>query len=169
MWATGKLIEPYQAADFRNLDDVEKTHYKNGEPIGRRGENGHPHTVPWGFQNMLVHVWKTYAEPSGLDVYVYENGYAVEHEAKLGLEDIINDKYRQEYYDLYIGALCNAVKDHGVKMAGYHCWSLLDNLEWNFGYRPRFGLTYVDKSDGFRRIPKDSARTVAAIWDHIVS
>lgn len=75
---------------------------------------------------MLVHVWKTYAEPLGLDVYVYENGYAIEGEAKLPLEDIINDKSRQEYYDLYIGALCNAVKDHGVKMAGYHCWSLLE-------------------------------------------
>jgi hypothetical protein len=44
MWATGKLIEPYKASNFRDLDDVEKTHYKNGKAIGRRGENGHPHT-----------------------------------------------------------------------------------------------------------------------------
>lgn len=61
-----------------------------------------------------------------MPIIVYENGYAVEHESKMGLEDIINDKYRQEFYDLYIGALCDAVKDHGVWITGYHCWSLLE-------------------------------------------
>ncbi|KAL2866577.1 glycoside hydrolase family 1 protein [Aspergillus lucknowensis] len=169
MYATGRLIEPYTKTNFRDLDDVEKTHFKHGKPIGRRGENGHPHTVPWGFGKMLIHVWKTYAEPQNQSVYVYENGYSVEHEASFSLEDIINDQYRQEFYDLYIGALCDVVRNHGVKIAGYHCWSLLDNLEWNFGYKPRFGLTYVDRENGFKRIPKNSAMTVAAIWDHVVA
>lgn len=75
---------------------------------------------------MLIHVWETYAKSNNLDVYVYENGYAVEHEAELPPRDIINDKHRQEYYLLYISALCEAVRDHGVKISGYHCWSLLE-------------------------------------------
>ena len=32
----------------------------------------------------------------------------------------------------------------------------MDNFEWAFGYRPRFGLTYVDYATQ-RRIPKASA------------
>lgn len=75
---------------------------------------------------MLLHVWQTYAQPKNLEIYVYENGYAVEHEADLPLHEIIDDKHRQEYYLLYISALCEAVRDHGVRMAGYHCWSLLE-------------------------------------------
>lgn len=42
------------------------------------------------------------------------------------------------------------------------------NLEWNNGYSPRFGVTYIDRANGFKRIPKDSSKTVAAIWDHAV-
>ena len=83
-------------------------------------------SVPWGFKNMLVHVWQTYAKATNLDIYVYENGYAVEHEADLPLHEILDDKHRQECYLLYISALCEAVRDHGVQMAGYHCWSLLE-------------------------------------------
>ncbi|CAH0040016.1 unnamed protein product [Clonostachys rhizophaga] len=148
MHATGKLFEPYTKTNFRDLDDVEKTHYKNGVAIGRRGENGHPHTVPWGFAKMLTHVWKIYAQPLDIPIYVYENGYPVEDESKFPIQDIVNDKYRQEFFDLYIGALCDVVKKEGAKIAGYHCWSLLE--------------------DGFKRIPKDSSKTVAAIWDHVV-
>ncbi|KAK4233510.1 glycoside hydrolase superfamily [Achaetomium macrosporum] len=149
MYTTGRQLEPNTATHFRELDDLEKTLYRDGVLIGRRGENGHPHTVPWGFRNLL-------------------NGYAVEHEAKMPLEAIVEDEYRQEFYDLYIGVMCSAVKEEGVKMAGYHCWSLLDNLEWNNGYTPRFGVTYIDRANGFQRVPKKSSQTGAAIWDHVV-
>lgn len=57
---------------------------------------------------------------------MYENGYAVEHEASAPLNEIVDDKYRQEFYDQYIQAMCDAVKNHGVWMSGYHCWSLLE-------------------------------------------
>ena len=50
MWASGKLFDPYTETNFRDLDDVEKTHYQNGQPIGRRGENGHPHTGKSAFE-----------------------------------------------------------------------------------------------------------------------
>ncbi|MBO0936135.1 beta-glucosidase [Fibrella sp. HMF5335] len=32
----------------------------------------------------------------------------------------------------------------GIDLAGYFVWTLLDNFEWAEGYRPRFGLVYVD-------------------------
>ncbi len=43
----------------------------------------------------------------------------------------------------------------GVPLAGYFVWSLLDNFEWDSGYRERFGLVYVDYATQ-RRVPKAS-------------
>jgi beta-glucosidase len=43
----------------------------------------------------------------------------------------------------------------GVPLKGYFVWSLLDNFEWDSGYRERFGLVYVDYPTQ-RRVPKTS-------------
>jgi beta-glucosidase len=50
----------------------------------------------------------------------------------------------------------------GVPVLGYVHWSLLDNYEWLFGYKPHFGLCEVDRTT-FRRKPKPSAATLGAI------
>ena len=38
---------------------------------------------------------------------------------------------------------------------GFFVWSFLDNFEWAEGYRPRFGIVYVDY-DTQQRTIKDS-------------
>ncbi|WIY00876.1 GH1 family beta-glucosidase [Amycolatopsis mongoliensis] len=50
-----------------------------------------------------------------------------------------------------------AALDAGTDIRGYHVWSLLDNLEWEHGYRPRFGLVHVDFTT-LTRTPKASYR-----------
>ena len=47
-------------------------------------------------------------------------------------------------------------------MRGYYLWSLLDNVEWSYGYSKRFGIVHVDYSTQ-RRTIKDSGRWYAAV------
>lgn len=50
----------------------------------------------------------------------------------------------------------------GIPILGYIHWSLLDNFEWIFGYKNKYGLVAVDRTT-FRRTPKPSSRVLAAI------
>jgi beta-glucosidase len=52
-------------------------------------------------------------------------------------------------------ALKHALTD-SAQVSGYFSWSLMDNFEWAFGYKRRFGLIYVN-SETKERILKDSA------------
>jgi beta-glucosidase len=54
------------------------------------------------------------------------------------------------------------IMDEGVPVLGYLHWSLLDNFEWIFGYRPKYGLASVERSS-FKRTLKPSAFAYGAI------
>ena len=85
------------------------------------------------------------------------------------LAQAIDDTPRQEYYAGYIHAMLQAMREDGVNVGGYMAWSLLDNLEWERGYKPRFGLTVVDKKDGFKRYPKKSSAMLRDIYAYLQS
>lgn len=76
----------------------------------------------------------------------------------VGTED---DSLRARFIPAALEALKQAMDD-GVPVLGYLHWSLLDNFEWIFGYKPRFGLCSVDPVT-FARTPKPSARVLGAI------
>lgn len=85
-------------------------------------------------------------------IIITENGAAfkdiVDHTS-------IHDKERIAYFENYLSQVLKAQRE-GVNVKGYFIWSLLDNFEWAEGYRPRFGLVYVDFATQ-KRMLKDSA------------
>lgn len=54
------------------------------------------------------------------------------------------------------------VMDEGTPVKGYIHWSLIDNYEWVFGFKPRFGLHSIDLKT-FERTPKPSAAVLGQI------
>ena len=44
--------------------------------------------------------------------------------------------------------------DDGLDIRGYYYWSFLDNFEWLYGYKPRFGLIEVDRKTLERKSKK---------------
>ena len=84
---------------------------------------------------------------------VTESGLATEH-----------DPERIAYLDEALRGLHRCVAD-GVDVRGYFVWSLLDNFEWNQGYRPKLGLFEVDRTT-FERTAKPSVAWYADVAAH---
>ena len=51
----------------------------------------------------------------------------------------------------------------GVPIEAYFHWSFIDNFEWGYGYKHRFGLIFCDYQNGGARTLKDSARWYAEV------
>lgn len=92
----------------------------------------------WAFTGGSVPLWVT------------ENG--------IGTDD---DSDRVEFVRAALQGVLRALAD-GIDVRGYTYWSLMDNFEWAFGYRPKFGLVAVDRST-FERRPKPSARWLGEV------
>ena len=106
--------------------------------------------TPDGLRDILGRVRRDYTT---LPTYVTENGTALDDE--IGPDGAVHDPQRIDYLAGHIAAAEGAIAD-GTDLRGYFVWSLLDNFEWAAGYRPRFGIVYVDYATQ-QRIPKSSA------------
>jgi beta-glucosidase len=88
-----------------------------------------------------------------LPIYITENGISVRDWPSL--DGKVHDPSRIDYLARHLLEVHRAIQD-GVAVAGYFHWSLMDNFEWAYGHKHRFGLVYVD-FETQERIPKDSA------------
>lgn len=86
-----------------------------------------------------------------LPIYITENGSAWIDKVEEGR---VHDKERIDYLVDHLQAVSD-MNEMGLNVAGYFCWSLMDNFEWAHGYSKRFGIVYVD-FDTQQRIKKDS-------------
>jgi beta-glucosidase len=96
------------------------------------------------YPESLEHTVRFAAKEAGVPVIVTENGVATE-----------DDTRRIEYIERALAGLKRCIDDR-VDVRGYIHWSLLDNCEWIFGYRPKFGLIAVDRKTQKRTV-KSSA------------
>lgn len=84
-------------------------------------------------------------------VYVTENGIAD-----------ADDDQRPAYLTSHLRQLRLAIRKDDADVRGYFQWSLTDNLEWVYGYQPKFGLYSFDP-DTLKRTPRPSARLYGRI------
>ena len=97
---------------------------------------------PQSLEATLRRAWEVTG--GAVPLIVTENG--------IGTDD---DAQRVDYVRQALEGVLACLAD-GIDVRGYTYWSLLDNFEWAFGYRPRFGLVSVDRKT-FARTPKASA------------
>jgi beta-glucosidase len=85
------------------------------------------------------------------EIIITENGAAF---PDVLIDGKIHDSKRINFLDQYLEQVLRA-KRNGVNVKGYFVWSFTDNFEWAEGYKPRFGLVYINfKTQD--RIVKDS-------------
>ncbi len=100
---------------------------------------------PEGFYQVLKSAGK-----SGRPLIVTENGTAE-----------TNNQLYEDFLADHLKSLGRAVQG-GVDVRGYFWWSLLDNFEWDRGFKCRFGLLEVDYATLTRKI-RPFAHTYAKI------
>ncbi|TVU15613.1 hypothetical protein EJB05_39143, partial [Eragrostis curvula] len=142
------LNNSYTTDSRANLTGV-----RNGIPIGPQAASPWLYIYPRGFRELLLYVKENYDNPT---IYITENGVDEANNKSLPLHEALKDDTRIDYYHKHLLALQSAVRD-GANVKGYFAWSLLDNFEWGNGYTVRFGINFVDYSDGLTRYPKNSA------------
>lgn len=119
-------------------------------------------TYPTGLYDVLTDIWREYCQdyqPSSLPLLITENGVSVPD--GVDFDDRVRDYRRIRYIRDHLAQVWRAIEED-VPVRGYFVWSLLDTFEWSYGYRPRFGLLYVDRATQ-ERIVKDSGNWYAQV------
>ena len=139
------FLDATRADDFLGVQTY--TRLRIG-PDGMRGpEPGVPSTQmgyefwPEALEATLRRAWEVTQQ---VPLIVTENGIST-----------ANDADRMLYVERALRGVLNCLRD-GIDVRGYFYWSLLDNFEWVYGYRPTFGLIAVDRETQLRSV-KSSA------------
>lgn len=146
----GQWLEVAKADDFIGVQNYERALWGDkgrlpapaGSPVNWSG------TEIW--PGSLAGAVRYAHEATGVPILVSEHG--------VGTTD---DAVRAAFIPPALAELKKAIDD-GVPVIGYCHWSLIDNFEWIFGYKPRFGLASFDPVT-FVRTPKPSAAVYGRI------
>jgi beta-glucosidase len=95
---------------------------------------------------LIREAWRRY----GLPIYVTEGGIADDKGTMRG--PLVRGQ---------VEAIQRA-RAEGVRVEGYFHWTLVDNFEWEKGYRPRFGLYRLDRQS-LARTPAGGADVFAEL------
>lgn len=92
------------------------------------------------------------------EIYITENGCS--YHDQMTPEGTINDFHRVSYLRNHLKGLHRAIQEK-LPIKGYFAWSIMDNFEWAYGYKERFGIVHVN-FETQKRTPKASAQWLSA-------
>jgi beta-glucosidase len=130
----------------------------------KAGTDGKPELVPnsigyrmnsydWPITpDALYWAGKFFHERYNKPLVITENGTCITE--CVSRDGLVHDPQRVEFIRDHLIQVGKAIDD-GIPYIGYFYWSLLDNFEWHWGYKHRFGLVHVD-FETQKRIIKDS-------------
>ncbi|MBN8550526.1 MAG: family 1 glycosylhydrolase [Deltaproteobacteria bacterium] len=115
-----------------------------------------PPVHPEGLYDLLQQVWFSYRASGLKRIYITENGMA-QASSSVSKNGVFEDARRVEYLRAHLEQAAAAVQ-RGIPLKAYFAWTLMDNYEWQEGYRPEscFGLVHVDRQT-MKRTKKESA------------
>lgn len=120
------LINYYRNIYFldkiKNHQDFIGLNYYTHQTLFKR-ENYYPEGIYYVLKDL-----KKYNKP----IYITENGIATK-----------DDKKREKFIIDHLKWVHKAIQE-GIDVRGYFHWALMDNFEWAWGFKPRFGLIEID-------------------------
>jgi beta-glucosidase len=164
------FVQPGDMETIRQPLDFYGVNIYDGEPVAAGPDGrprvlahapGHPQTAIRWFITPEALYWgpRFLYERYKLPIVVTENGMSGAD--WVSLDGKVHDPARIDYTARYLMALGRAIAD-GTDVRGYFHWSIMDNFEWQQGYKERFGLIHVDYATQTRTL-KDSAHWYARI------
>jgi beta-glucosidase len=146
----GAWLEAVKGDDFVGVQNYERAQYdeKGALPLPQSAaRDGMGREIyPASLANAVRYVH----EQTGRPILITEHGLVTDDDAQ-----------RAAFIPAALAHLADTIAA-GVPVLGYVHWTLMDNFEWIFGYKPHFGLCAVDRQN-FKRHPKPSAAVFAAI------
>jgi beta-glucosidase len=157
-FSASDMDELQQPIDFLGLNIYRAESWRagsDGRPEALPVPPGYPRSgVDWQpiTPDALYYGPRFFHERYKLPLWITENGLPTRDQ--IFLDGQVHDPQRIDYTHRVLLELRRAMRD-GANVEGYLAWSLLDNFEWQDGYKQRFGMIYVDYQSQ-RRVPKDS-------------
>ena len=148
-------LNMYRRSIVEDGTDLSPVNIKRINPPGEYSDMGWE-VYPKGLYDIIKWTHKNY--PVG-KMYVTENGVA--YNDPVSPDGRCHDEKRVTYLREHIKQALKA-KEEGVPLHGYFAWSTMDNFEWAYGYKMRFGVIHVDYKTQKRTI-KDSGYLLQAI------
>lgn len=143
-------LDAVRSDDFLGVQNYERNVWdENGKvTLPKTGELNATGTPI--FADSIANVVRYAHARTRLPIFVTEHGVSAD-----------DDAVRSRFTRAAIGELNKVVKE-GIPLKGYIHWSLLDNYEWIYGYKHKYGLVSVDRTT-FKRTLKPSAAMLGSI------
>ncbi|CAH8391210.1 unnamed protein product [Eruca vesicaria subsp. sativa] len=142
-WTADSLVH----LETKNVDKYE---------IGSQPAGGKLPVYARGMRELLKYIKNNYGDP---EIMITENGYGENlGDNQNNVEAGTNDYNRKYYLQRHLLSLYEAICEDKVNVTGYYVWSLMDNFEWQDGYKARFGLYYIDFLNNLTRHQKISGK-----------